>query len=432
MSSLEQVVVPCGGAGSRLASAVGTLPKLLAPIAGEPLLSHLLRDLEQAGAREIILLAGASGQRVADAARALALPGLSVDTIVEPEPLGTAGALRQIGERLRERFLVVFGDVYTSLDWRRFAQKADENGGLGTLLVHRSSHPEDSDLVALDDAQRLVGWRRRTDRDRSAASLSALTNAAVAVLHRDLLGRIPDRRATDLTADVLPALVDARAPLFGYLSSEYARDIGTPERLAAVDADVRSGRARLRAELALLDRDGVITDGPLALVDRPDRVVLLPKAASAIRRLNAGGVRVAIVTNQAVVARGHCDLATLHAIFDRLRELLAAEGAHVDSIHFCPHHPETHWGAGDPALRGPCRCRKPSIGMVDEALAAHGAPAWRAVVVGDATIDLQLARNAGLPGIAVETGHGARDGRYPAHPSWRFPDLHEAARWLVE
>jgi phosphoglycolate phosphatase-like HAD superfamily hydrolase len=68
--------------------------------------------------------------------------------------------------------------------------------------------------------------------------------------------------------------------------------------------------------------------------------------------------------------------------------------------------------------------------MVERALAAASSPAWRAVVIGDETCDLQLARNAGLASIAVATGHGCRDGRHPAEPTWRFSSLLDAARWL--
>lgn len=89
---------------------------------------------------------------------------------------------------------------------------------------------------------------------------AALGKAEIAALHRDLLRLVPRGRASDLYGAVLPALIDARAPVNGYMRSEYARDIGTPERVREVEADVRAGRARLRAELALLERDGVLTE----------------------------------------------------------------------------------------------------------------------------------------------------------------------------
>jgi histidinol-phosphate phosphatase family protein len=429
---LECAVILCGGQGTRLAPAIGDLPKVLAPVADRPLLAHLLSKLARAGARRVVLLAGSGGEAVSEIAPTLAPPGLVVETIVERNPLGTGGALRSIESQLPERFLVLFGDIYATVDFRRLSDSALERGGLGTLLVHRSSHPEDSDVVAIDDAQRLISWMGRGPRRTSSAvGAAALTNAAVSVLHRDLLRRIPSDRPSDLTAEVLPPLVDARAPLYAYVSSEYVRDIGTPERLRSVDADCRAGRTALAAELALLDRDGVLVEeGPEPVVS-PDGIRLLPGAAEGVRCLNEAGIRVVVVTNQAVVARGLCSPSTLEAIHGRLRDLLAAQGAKLDAIYHCPHHPETHWQEGPSALRGPCRCRKPSTGMVERALDETGVVAWRGVVVGDATIDLQLAANAGLAGICVRTGKGGDDGLYPARATWQFDDLRSAARWLT-
>ncbi len=432
-SALEQVVVLCGGRGLRLAPAIGDVPKVLAPVAGQPLLGHLLRDLHAAGARRVLLVAGHAADQLAEALPALVPPGLETTTFVEPEPRGTAGALRAVVDQLAERFLLVYGDVFTALDWRRFADAADEDGGLATLLVHRSSHPEDSDVVAIDDAHRVIGWlgRRPEQRQGAIVARAALTNAAIAAFDRRIVDYIPQGRASDLYSEVMPALVDARQPIHGYLTSEYVRDLGTPRRLAAVDADVRSGRAHLRAELALLDRDGVLSVESGQLVDAPSRLELLPGAAAGVRLLNQAGVRVAVVTNQAVVARGLCTQETLEQIHAELRRQLAEQGATLDAIFACPHHPETHHAEGVDALRGPCRCRKPSTGMVVDALAELGVAPWRALVVGDASIDMQLAMNSGLPAIAVDTGQAARDARYPAKPVWRFADLASAARWIT-
>jgi len=432
-SSLDQAVVLCGGAGSRLREAVGDLPKVLAPIAGRPLLAHVLDELSRAGTREVLLLAGHAGEQVVRAARELAPAGMRVETSIEPTPRGTAGALHAFADRLAARFLLLFGDVYTRVDWRRFAEYADEREGLATLLVHRTTHPEDSDVLALDDEGRVTAWAGRGAARRSSGLVaqSALGNAAVAALHRDLLHFVPRGRASDLYAEVLPALVDARSPIHGYPSSEYVRDFGTPRRLEEVDADVRTGRARRRADLALLDRDGVLTEEGGGAVVRPDQLRLLPGAAAAVRTLNEAGIRTALVTNQAVVARGLCSLQDLEAIHARLASLLAEEGGHLDLVLACPHHPETQHAEGVPELRGPCECRKPRTGMVERALAELDVPPGRAVVVGDASVDVQLARNASLASIALATGRGARDGAFPARPVWRFEDVGAAVRWLV-
>ncbi|MEM6796905.1 MAG: HAD-IIIA family hydrolase [Acidobacteriota bacterium] len=423
----------CGGRGTRLAPSIGDLPKILTPLGGRSVLEHLLRDLAASlGQADVLLLAGVGGERVAEAARALAPPGLEVATLIEEKPLGTAGALHAAAGRLAERFAFVCGDILTSLDWRRFWDFARQQGGLGTLLVHRSSHPEDSDLVILDDLDRAVGWSRRGARGHSG-SISAggpLGNAGLAVLSREILRSIPRDRRSDLFRDIMPPLVDRRAPLFGYRTPEFVKDMGTPERLVSVDEEVRSGRVLLKAELALLDRDGVINVERDALLTRAEDLELIPGAAAGIRRLNRAGIRAAVVTNQAVVARGLCSLEELGRIHDRLRELLRREGASVEKIYFCPHHPETDHGEGIAELRGPCGCRKPSTGMVERALEELGVPPWRAILVGDRTSDMQLAANAGLASIAVETGCGLRDQKCPARPVWTFSDLATACAWL--
>lgn len=432
MKTLDQAVVLCGGRGTRLALLLGDRPKALVPVAGRPLIERLLDDLAAAGTRDVLLLAGFGGDQVAAAVERAAPASLRVRTVVEATPLGTAGALRGVREHLAERFLLVLGDVYTALDWRRFAGAADSHGGLATLLVHRSSHPEDSDVLAVADDDRVTAWvgRRPEERRRAVVASAALGNAGVAALHRDVVGLIPEGRPCDLFGELLPRLVDRRAPVYGYVTSEYVRDLGTPDRLAAVEADVRGGRTARRADAVLLDRDGTLNE-EVGLVTRPDQLRLLEGAGAALRRLNEAGIATALVTNQPAAARGLCSPADLDAVQTRLAELLAAEGARIDAVFACRHHPETRHGEGDPTLRGPCRCRKPSTGLVDDALASLGRPPWRTVVVGDRSLDLQLARNAGLPGIGLATGAGCRDGACPARATWRFPDLAAAVDWIV-
>jgi histidinol-phosphate phosphatase family protein len=427
---IDQAVVLCGGAGTRMIPVLGETPKVLAQAGGRSLLDHTLSDLAAAGVQRALLLAGPGGEEILGRARASVPAGLELEAIVEPTPRGTAGAIAGARAHLAERFFLVYGDVFTVLDWQRLAAAAERDAGIATLVVHRSDHPEDSDLVAIDDAHRVIGWvgRRPEARRRALVAATALTNAGIAVVHRNLLHRIPER-PSDLTETVLPALVDARAPIHAYVTSEYVRDAGTPRRLEEVRAAIDDGRAARRAELCLLDRDGVVLDTTRP-VTSPDQVRLAPGAATGIRTLNEVGIEVVLVSNQAGVARGSFDLDTLARIHERVVALLAAEGAHLDDFHYCPHHPETHWGEGRPELRGPCECRKPSTGMVELALSRARCAAWRTVVVGDETCDLQLAMNAGLAAIAVDTGHGCRDGRHPAHATWRFASLAEAAAWL--
>ena len=145
-----------------------------------------------------------------------------------------------------------------------------------------------------------------------------------------------------------------------------------------------------------LDRDGTIIEDP-GFLHEPDKVKLLPGAAEAIRRLNDGGYRVIIVTNQSGIARGRFTVADYEAVQQRLGALLAAHGARLDGAYFCPHHPQ---------LTGPCDCRKPGLKLFRDAQAAFDIDLAQSWWVGDRLSDVQPARVLGGHGVLVTTGEG--------------------------
>ena len=168
-----------------------------------------------------------------------------------------------------------------------------------------------------------------------------------------------------------------------------------------------------------LDRDGVINEED-GIVREPGQLRLIEGSARAIRRLNELGLPVIVVTNQPVVARGWASEAEVDHIHDRLRELLAAEDASVDAIFFCPHHEN----ADDLNYRLICDCRKPRPGLLLKAAEVHGLDLKRSVMIGDRTVDLQAAREAGCAGAyLVETGYGGKDGKCDAMPDQTFENL---------
>jgi histidinol-phosphate phosphatase family protein len=150
-----------------------------------------------------------------------------------------------------------------------------------------------------------------------------------------------------------------------------------------------------------LDRDGTI-NREVRYVTRPEQLELLSGAARAIRRLNQAGVLAVVVTNQSAVARGLCTLAELARVHERLRKLLAAEGASLDGLYFCPHHPDA--GEEGSPFRVACRCRKPGPGLIEAAVRELPIDLTRSAIVGDAERDMGLAANAGVPGYLLGAG----------------------------
>jgi D-glycero-D-manno-heptose 1,7-bisphosphate phosphatase len=184
--------------------------------------------------------------------------------------------------------------------------------------------------------------------------------------------------------------------------------------------------SRLRPAL-FLDRDGVLTredDWVLA----PHQVELLPGAAEGLRRLNLAGVPAVVVTNQSALARGWIDERGLAAIHARLAELLAEQGARVDAIYHCPHHPTA--GAGD--LTRACDCRKPEPGLLVRAARELGLDLSASWMVGDAGRDLEAAWRAGARAALVRSGKGAAElGRLARAPDLVCDTLDEAVRAIL-
>jgi len=179
-----------------------------------------------------------------------------------------------------------------------------------------------------------------------------------------------------------------------------------------------------------LDRDGTL-NRHVGFIGRPDQLELLPQAAPAVRRLNAAGVKAVLVTNQSILARGECTPEGLAAIHDKLEAELRREGAFLDAVYLCPHHPAPGTPSPVAALSVACACRKPGIGMIEQAEAELGVPREGAWVVGDATADIAMAERAGVRSVLVRTGLGGRDGKHRARPDFIADDVGAAVDLIL-
>jgi D-glycero-D-manno-heptose 1,7-bisphosphate phosphatase len=182
-----------------------------------------------------------------------------------------------------------------------------------------------------------------------------------------------------------------------------------------------------------LDRDGTINEH-VGLVSRPEELQLMAGVASALKILKDAGAVLLLITNQPVVAREIVDEAGLVGIHDRLQELLAAEGAELDGIYYCPHHPETHHPeAADPRYRRECECRKPKPGMILAAAKEFDINLGASFFVGDSTRDIAAATAAGCTPVLVRTGFGGKDGVCQnVQPEVVVENMAEAAQWIIE
>lgn len=149
------------------------------------------------------------------------------------------------------------------------------------------------------------------------------------------------------------------------------------------------------------DRDGTLNT-EVDYLSRPEELALIPNAARAIREANALGIKVFVITNQSGIARGLFTEADLGKIHHHFIKLLAAEGAKIDKIYYCPHHSEY----GNPPYRVLCTCRKPKTGMLEQAVSEFGVELTESFVVGDRCVDIMTGEHAGCGTVLVRTGYG--------------------------
>ena len=180
-----------------------------------------------------------------------------------------------------------------------------------------------------------------------------------------------------------------------------------------------------------LDRDGTL-NVEVDQLSSPEQLELIPGAADAVRSLNRAGLLAVVVTNQAMIARGDCSEIGLEAIHDRLEALLGEQGAYLDAIYYCPHHPDRGSPGERADLKTECDCRKPGTAMLERAALDFSIRMEDSWMIGDTTVDLQTAQNAGIRSILVGTGYGGRDGRWPARPDFEFQDLKGAVGFVTE
>jgi D,D-heptose 1,7-bisphosphate phosphatase len=432
---VKQLVIVAGGKGTRLASQIGPLPKALVGIDGRPLL-YMHLDLAAAhGFDEVVMLVCHGADLIREACGDGGRWHLKVSYVEESKPRGTAGAVLGALNRLAERFLVSYGDTVLNVDLNRMWQWHAMRSADATLLVHPNDHPHDSDIVELDEEDRVVALHPYPH--PAGIDLPNLVNGALYVLERSALaGRGIPQSTYDFGKHLFPAMVASGADLRGYKTREYIKDAGTPERLAKVIADVRSGKVS-RGSLAhpaptvFLDRDGTINPDPGYIAD-PDQFSPFAGAAEAIKRLNRSDYLTAVITNQSVVARGDATEDTIRRVHNRMETILGKTGAYLDAIYYCPHHPDAGFPGERRDLKIKCDCRKPRVGLIERAVADLGVLREESWFVGDTTVDMETARRAGLRSVLVMTGVAGRDAKFPQRPDFECLDLTEAVSLIVD
>jgi len=432
---MRQAIILAGGKGTRLQARLGDIPKPMVNIAGKPLLEHQILLAKQHDFSHIIITVHYQAEKIKAYFGDGKKWNLTIEYIEEQQPLGTAGAILANLNYLADNFLVMYGDTMLNVDLSQLWQTHIQQQADSTLFLHPNDHPQDSDLVETDNNDRILAFHPYPH--SSDHYYPNLVNAALYIIQKNAL--LPWREfknPIDFGKELFPAMLRKGLYLYGYRSTEYIKDAGTPERLDKVCTDLYSGKIQ-RGSLQIsipaifLDRDGTLNH-EIGYIRFSQDLNLIDNVSYAVKRFNQAELRTIVITNQPVVARGDCTEADLKQIHNKLETLLGREGAYLDAIYYCPHHPDKGFPNERSDLKIQCLCRKPEINLVQAAQKKFNVDMPNSWFIGDSTIDIQTAKNAGLRSILVRTGKNGCDDKYGVRPDFECFDLQAAADFILD
>lgn len=403
-----KTIIMAGGKGTRISSLVSDIPKPMIRIEGKPVLEREIECLKEQGFTDLIITVSHLASNIMNYFGDGSTFGVHIEYFIESRPLGNAGALFKLRDKLNEDFLLLNADAVFDIDFNRFVDYHKAKGGLVTIFTHPNSHPFDSGLIVAGPDKIVENWftkentRPKWYQNRVNAGLHVINPIVLdmANIDRDLIGKVFNGNTikVDLDRQILKPLCGT-GKMFCYDSPEYVKDMGTPERYKAVCKDfkdniVKKKNLRNKQKAVFLDRDGTINQY-VGFLSNIDDFRLIPGVAESIRMINASGYLVIVITNQPVVARGEVSLDQLHDIHDKMETLLGLEGAYLDAIYYCPHHPHKGYPGEVSELKIDCDCRKPKPGMLFEAANDFNIDLADSWMIGDGENDIKAGKAAG-------------------------------------
>ncbi len=409
-----QAVILAGGAGARLGKLTKNLPKPLVKIGSKSVLEHQIILLRSFGIKDIFILTGFKGEKIHQALGNGQKLGVKIRYDHGPVEWNTADRVMHAKKYIKNDFLLLYGDVMINFDLKKFIKfhKSNHKNQLATLVIHPNNHPLHSDVVELGSDNKIKAFHPKPHPEN--VYFRNLVNAGVYIMSPKIFPILKRHPGSDFGRTIFPYIVASKKTLLAYNSTEYFRDMGTPELLEQVTRDYKAGVYKkgsltFKRQAVFLDRDGVLNE-EVNQLSSPKDLHVYPFSAKALKLFNQAGCLVVVVTNQPQIARGYITEQDLRLIHNKLEWELGKHGAKIDAIYYCPHH------VIDATVVRPvkkyaieCNCRKPKPGLIYRAAKDLNIDLKKSFFVGDSFRDSEVAKNAKLKFLGVATGYGCKD-----------------------
>lgn len=230
-----KAVILAAGVGTRMQKTFPLTPKSMLPVGGKPLIQDQIEYLKKFGIKDFYINLHFLPEKIKNFLGDGSRFGVKITYSLEGKLLGTSGALNNFKNYLNETFIVLYGDIFTRVDFDKFLQFHRSKNSQVSLLIHKTDHPEDSDLVGIDDKNLIK--KIYTSPRTQPISHTDFSSTAIYILKPDVLKFLP-KEISDFMEDFFPLLLQKGIKITGYFSNDYSKDMGTPTRYATVQKDV--------------------------------------------------------------------------------------------------------------------------------------------------------------------------------------------------
>ena len=231
---IKQAIILSAGLGTRLRPLTANIPKGMIPFSGKPLLQWHIEQFKKHGVEEFFVnlhyLPNVFTDYFGDGSKF----GVKINYFLEePEILGTAGGMKDFSDKLRGDFFLIYGDVFSLLDYTKMAQSFFEktDNPIGMTIVGFNNHPHDSDLVLVDENLKFIKIYPKPNKELPSNWRAMRTTF---IFNERILKYIPENKYYEIDHNLLPDILEKGEKFYGYETTDYLKDIGTPERNAEV------------------------------------------------------------------------------------------------------------------------------------------------------------------------------------------------------
>jgi D-glycero-D-manno-heptose 1,7-bisphosphate phosphatase len=406
-----EVVIACGGFGTRLKNITKDLPKPLYPVFGKSTLERCIEELLNHSIKNIVITVGYKSISFEEKINLINEKyNINIDIFFEEKPLGECGALWELKDKLLDDFIFINGDIIFSIDFKKLIYFHKRLNSNITLVTHTSDHPQDSDLISAPNGTLVENIFLKNMQEKNHRN-AYLGNSGIFVIKKKILWMIPPpnkKEPKSIFHFIVKEIFNLKLNIYSYNTSEYIKDMGTNDRFKIVEYDLKENKVHKQnyqntQKALFIDRDNTLIKCRLgSYILNKNEIVFIKENIIKLSSLAKEFNLVCLVTNQPSISMGKLTLEELDEINSIIVNFCLSVGLKIDVITFCPHHPHKGFLGEISLLKKDCFCRKPNPGMLFEQSFLRNIDLKKSLMVGDSENDKVAAKNAGCNFLNID------------------------------